>query len=250
MEGNDIKHFLETSETIGKGLGFSHFSPTHILWLIFFVIAAVTLSLFYKKSNEKTKKIMRITVAGLLVADEIFKIVGLIIGGNYLPKYLPLHLCSINIFLIAIHAFKKSKLLDNFLYAVCMTTSLAALLFPTWTKLPLTNFMHIHSFSVHILLALYPLMLTVGGTIKPDPKQIPKCLLLLVGLAIPAYVANLIFDTNFMFLTSAGKTNPLYIFKTVFGSHLWGYPIYGTIIFTVMYLTPYLWKKLKSKSNT
>ena len=244
-----MEYFFETTETIGKGLGFKHFDLLHITWLIFAAVISVTLSFFYQKSNEKTRKLLRIILAGLLLADELYKYIGLIIGGNFTPKYLPLHLCSINIFIIAIHAFKPSKMLDNFLYSVCMTTSLAALLFPTWTKLPLANFMHIHSFTVHILLFLYPLILTVSGDIKPDAKKIPHCLLLLSILTVPAYIVNVLYDTNFMFLMSAGKTNPLYVFKNLLGNHLWGYPIYGTLIFTVMYLSPYLFNKFKMKKD-
>ena len=185
-ENCKMEHFLDTTETIGKGLGFKHFDALHISWLIIFVIIALGTAFLYKRCCPDNRKRMRFIIAGLLIADEIYKCIGLIVGGNYIADYLPLHLCSINIFLIAIHAFKRSEILDNFLYAMCMTTTLAALLFPTWTKLPLANFMHIHSFTVHILLFIYPFMLTFAGEIKPNPRKIPHCLLLLIGFAIPA----------------------------------------------------------------
>ena len=119
---------------------------------------------------------MRFTFAVLLIADELFKVIGLAAYGNYTPQYLPLHLCSINILLTAVHAVKPSRLLDNFLYVVCIPAAVAALLFPTWTALPAANFMHIHSFTVHILLAVYPIMLTAGGDIQPRLRFIPNCL--------------------------------------------------------------------------
>ncbi len=244
-----MNNFLETTETIGKGLGFKHFSPVHIMWLVILVLISITTAMIYRKCGEKNRTKMRFIVAGFLVADEIFKHICLLIGGNFIPKYIPLHLCSINIFLIAFHVFKRTKVLDNFLYSICMTTSLAALLFPSWTKLPLENFMHIHSFTVHILLFLYPFMLTFAGEIKPDPTKIPKCLLLLLGFAVPAYIVNRIYGTNFMFLMSAGKTNPLYVFETLFGEHLIGYPVYAVLILSAMYLPPYLYKKYKAKKS-
>ena len=48
-------------------------------------------------------------------------------------------------------------------------------------------------------------MLTFGKDIQPRLKELPKSLLLLVGMAIPIYFINVIFDTNFMFLMKAGK---------------------------------------------
>lgn len=57
----------------------------------------------------------------------------------------------------------------------------AALLFPTWTPLPPLNFMVIHSFTVHFLLALYPLALTLCGDMDPQPRAFPRCFALARG---------------------------------------------------------------------
>lgn len=195
---------------------------------------------------------MRYLYAGLLLLDEAIKIAGLAAFGNYEVSYLPLHLCSINIILIAVHVLKPSKTLGNFLYSICIPAAIAALLFPTWTKLPLLNFMHIHSFTVHILLATYPIMLTAGGDIRPTAKELPKSLLLLMGLALPVYVVNLLCDTNFMFLMEADKGNPLYWFEEMWGSHFLGFPIIMAGVFLVMYF-PHIvryFKKKKAKKVT
>lgn len=195
---------------------------------------------------------MRYLYAGLLLLDEAIKIAGLAAFGNYEVSYLPLHLCSINIILIAVHVLKPSKTLGNFLYSICIPAAIAALLFPTWTKLPLLNFMHIHSFTVHILLATSPIMLTAGGDIRPTAKELPKSLLLLMGLALPVYVVNLRCDTNFMFLMEADKGNPLYWFEEMWGSHFLGFPIIMAGVFLVMYF-PHIvryFKKKKAKKVT
>lgn len=244
-----MEYFWETVETIKKGVGYSHFDSVHIAWLVIFIIVTVVTSLLYKKSDEKGKRNIRFIIVALLLASESFKWIGLSIGNNVTPKYLPFHLCSINIFIIAIHAFKPSKVLDNFLYAICIPASLAALLFPTWTKLPPANFMHIHSFTIHILLALYPIVLTVGKSFKLEAKQLPKCIALLLVFAIPAHILNTLYDTNFMFLVSVTKSNPLYIFEKLFGEHLIGYPVIATVVFFLMYFTPYAIKIIKQNRS-
>lgn len=126
-------------------------------------------------------------------------------------------------------------LLDTFLYFVCLPAACAALLFPTWAPLPPLNFMVIHSFTVHFLLALYPLALTLRGDMDPQPRAFPRCFALLAAMAVPIWFFDRAFGTNFMFLMRAGEGNPLKLFER-FGSHLLGYPVLLAVVFAVMYL--------------
>lgn len=230
-----MTYFIETSDTIPAGLGFSLFGGIHCMWLAILVITVIANSILYRKLSPKGQDRWQKIVAFLIVLDEMWKVMWLIIGGNYSVSYLPLHLCSINIFLILLHCFKPSKTLDNFLYTVCIPGALSAALFPTWTKLPVANFMHLHSSTVHILLVLYPAVLAINGKLKISWKAIPRCLGLLVLMAIPIYFLNLWLDTNFMFLMYAKSGNPLYWFGQNWGSHLWGFPVLITAIMLVMY---------------
>lgn len=242
-----MSNFLHTSDTIPEGFGWTQFCPMHLAWIIGAAAFALVVSLLYRRSGEKHRDRIRKILAVALLADELYKMVCLFIGGNYTPSYLPLHLCSINIIFIAIHAWKPSKLLDNFLYGICIPGALAALLFPTWVKLPPTSFMYWHSFTVHVLLLAYPIVLTAGGDIRPNARELPKCLLFLLALAVPIYGVNLLFDTNFMFLMRAGDGNPLQIFETLLGSHLWGFPIIGAAVLSAMYVPVHLWRRRNNK---
>ena len=231
-----MQYFMDTTETIVEGVGFAHFGPLHLAELVFFVLVAAGCALLYRKSGEKGRKTIRILFAVLLILDEVFKHVMLLIGSRWTPDYLPVHLCSVNVFLASYHAWKPKKTIADFLYCICLPAALAALLFPSWNSLPLANFMHLHSLSIHMLLFIYPLMLLAGGEVSRDPRRIPKCLLILLGLAAVALIVNLIFDTNFMFLMYADDNNPLKVFENLFGSHLIGYPIIITAVLFVMYL--------------
>lgn len=242
-----MRYFLETVDTIKASVGFSHFDSLHITWLVAMVAVTLLNSLWYRKLSIAGREKWRKIVALLIVADEIFKDVMLFVGGRFTVGYLPFHLCSINIFVIAIHAWKPSKLLGGFLYTVCIPGALAAMLFPTWTKLPVLNFMHLHSFTVHILLAMYPIVLTSSGDIKPDIEQLAKSLGLLVLMAIPIYGINLLLDTNFMFLMSADPGNPLYLFEQMWGNHLLGFPVIIAGVLLVMYGPLLLVQKLRKK---
>lgn len=240
-----MEHFWKTVEVIPEGIGFAHYGALHLCWLTAFAVVAVLNCILYRKLGEKGRKIWRIVIASLLVLDEIYKQIPLFVNGLFTLEYLPLHLCSINIFVIVFHALKPTKYVGNYLYTVCIPGAMAALLFPTWNALPGANYMLIHSFTVHILLALYPIVLTVAGEIKPELKELPKALLLLAGLALFALICNLLMDANFMFLMYADPGNPLYLFKELWGSHLLGFPVIIVGILLVMHTPWVIAKRIK-----
>ncbi|MBQ8741204.1 MAG: YwaF family protein, partial [Clostridia bacterium] len=241
--------FLDTVDTLQEGMGFDLFGKLHLIWLAVFVVAAVTLSIIYRKLSPKARNIMRITVASLIIADEIYKWIFLFIGDRYEHSYLPLHLCSINVFLVAFHIFKRSKLIENFLYVICVPAAIIALLTPSWTALPPGNFMHIHSFTIHILLGIYPIMLLAGGDIKPELKMAPKCLLLLLCMGVIVLGVNFLCDTNFMFLMRTDDISFLVLFENIFGAHQWAFPILLPIVLAVMYLPIFIANKLKKNKK-
>lgn len=242
-----MEYFLDVAETIPAGMGFHHFDALHLCWLVLFLAVVVSNCVWYRKLGEKGKDRWKKTVAVSLLVGEAIKLSLHLIAGNFKWDNLPLHLCGINIFLIAIHAWKPSKLLSNFLYTVCIPGAMAALLFPNWTALPLANAFHIHSSLAHILLVLYPLVLAVSGELKPSLKDMPKCLGLLVLMAIPIYGLNLLLDANFMFLMYADHGNPLYWFGQNWGSHLLGFPVIIAGVMIVMFGPLELWRKLHYK---
>lgn len=242
-----MEYFWYTEEIIPDGLGFSHFDGFHLTWLAAGVIAIMLSSLLYRKLDAKNRGIFRKTVALLLIADELFKLIPMFFMGTFMVKYLPFHLCSVNLFVIAWHAWRPNKTLDNFLYTVCIPGALAAMLFCTWVELPALNYMVIHSFTVHILLILYPVVLTCAGEIRPELKKVPKCIGLLLGLACVALVLNLQWGTNFMFLMRSDKGNPLEWFEKAWGDHRLGFPVLIAAVVALMHAPVQIIRRLKKK---
>ena len=242
-----MKYFWETVSSIEEGVGFNCYDGTHLAWIFAFVAFAIISSIIYRKSDASKRDKIRKLFALLIVLDEIFKQYGLISNGLWTTGYLPLHLCSINIFIIAYHVFKPNKTIDNFLYAVCVPGALAAILAPTWVELPVLNFMHIHSFTVHILLATYPIMLVAGNDIIVDIKEVPKAILFTFILAIPIYFVNVLLDENYMFLMKAEAGNPLLLFEEWFGFHLIGVPVIESVVILILYGPFYFFRKKLKK---
>ncbi len=237
--------FFIPSENIPEGVGFQAFGLTHILWLLAGAVFCVAACIFYRRLPEAKRKTVLKVLGTYIFLQEMVKNLVLVLQGEFGWGYLPFHLCGINILLIAFDVFKQTKVVRSFLYYFAIPGALLALLFPNWTEMPFWNFFHLHSFTIHILLVLYPLLLVTTGQVETNLKAALKGVGLLVAMAIPVYGLNLLWDTNFMFLMEPDSGNPLEMFEKLLGSHLWGFPILLPIVIFVMYIPVFLAKKLK-----
>ena len=237
--------FFIPKNEIPEGFGFSLFGTTHLLWLLFFVLLCTVSLIVYKKLNSKHRNIMRIGIAVTVITLETVKNIVAFAVGSFGIGHLPFHLCGINVMLITFCIFKRTKTVENFLYYIGIPGAMLALLTPDWTSLPCLNYFHMHSFLIHMFLVLYPFVLVASGDVKPDFKSMPKCILLLVGFAIPALILNIIFDQNFMFLMNTSGVGFLQLFKDIFGAHQWAFPILLPIIMFIMSLPLLIANKIK-----
>ena len=228
--------FFKTQDSLPDGVGFSTFDSTHLIWLAVGLTAIILAAVFYRRFTLKRKRIVLCILGGYIFFQEMLKNVVVAAVGEFSYGYLPFHLCGINILLIAFDIIKPTAVVRTFLYYFCIPGAALALILPNWTETPFFNFFHLHSFTIHILLIMYPVLLIAAGQVKPNFKSALKSLLLLVALAIPVYFLNLWWGTNFMFLMHPDKGNPLEMFEKLLGSHLWGFPILLPIVMLIMYI--------------
>ena len=235
--------FFVTSDHIPEGVGFRAFGLTHILWLLAgFAIWIVSCVLFAKLSVRQRERVLK-GLGTYIFLQEMVKNLVLVLMNEFSWGYLPFHLCGINILLIAFDTIKQTKTVRSFLYYFSIPGAALALFFPNWTKMPVWNFFHLHSFTIHILLVPYPLLLVTTNQVSTELKSAFKGVLLLIAMAIPVYGLNLLWDTNFMFLMKPDSGNPLELFEKLLGSHLWGFPILLPVVILVMHLPLYILKK-------
>ena len=238
--------FFVTSDNIPEGVGFQAYGLTHILWLLAGLLFCITACIFYNKLPTGKQKLMLTILGAYIFLQEMAKNLVLIVLDEFSWGYLPFHLCGINILLIAFDIIKQTKTVRSFLYYFAIPGAALALLFPNWTEMPVWNFFHIHSFTIHILLVLYPLLLVTANQVSTDLKSALKGTLLLVAIAIPVYFLNLLWGTNFMFLMEPDSGNPLEMFEKLLGSHLWGFPILLPIVILLMYVPARIFKNRKT----
>lgn len=245
-----MEYFWDTGYTVPPEVGFSLFGLGHVLWLICFLLLCGVLGPLYRRWDEKTRRGCRVVVLALLLIDELFKDVSTLATGRFRVDFLPLHLCSINIFVILFDVIRPSGALREVLYGICLPGAFFALLFPGWAYLPLRNALCIHSFTAHILLFLYPFLLLCGGFL-PKISRLLRCLPFCLPAVAAAALVNRAFGTNFMFLNYAGEGNPLSLFERWLGSpgYLIGIPILCALSWAVLYGVPALIRRRNNRRH-
>lgn len=216
---------------------FTLFGPVHLFWLFLCVLVCSLCAFFYHRASEKGQHNWRAVLGILLVLVEGSRQLTNVVTGQWQPEVMPLHLCSINIFVCAWYSIHPTKIAGNILYALCLPAAIIALLSPSWLALPITNFFHISSEVLHILLVLYPILLLTGG-FRPDYHILPKVLAYLFGVCVIIYPLNKILDTNFLFLNDPYGNIITVACTSVFGErfYLIGFALILLLLMLILYL--------------
>ena len=208
-----MQYFWCTYHDLPDGVGFSYFGPKHLAALAIIAVAIAACCLVFRRLSEKGRDRMLKGIALLTAGGEVVKDGFLAIIGRMGMEYLPLHLCSFAIVVFLAHAFLPDSRLRGALgeisWCLLMPGSMAALLFPNWTAYPMLNFMNLHSFFWHALLVLYPVLLLVGGRVRPQVRHWWYAAVFLLVVVPPVYAFDVATGYNYFFVRVPLAGTPL-----------------------------------------
>ncbi|MCL2671845.1 MAG: TIGR02206 family membrane protein [Clostridiales bacterium] len=161
---------------------FVTFSATHFLTLAVPALFAIGIILWARRGSDKTKQICRIILAVGISAFELVIMYNLALSRHFRISYdLPLHLCSIAIWLIPVLMLTQNKKLKEFLYQLLFLWGLAgasqALLTPDLSMYPVMGVKYICYFGTHGLIIAGVLFATYVDGHRPKWRAFPKVLL-------------------------------------------------------------------------
>lgn len=154
------------------------FSGTHIGILIGCTIFAVLALIYLKKKNVSFEKMMKIMVIVTILSElgKVFARIEMVDGRAMLPtEFLPLHLCSIQVFLIwFLRYFNKSEKVKNiilgFSYPTCFLGGVMALLICTAEPISFANPDIYEYFFYHTWMVIYGLWIPITKQITINFK--------------------------------------------------------------------------------
>ena len=243
----NMEYFFVFDHHLPQGVGIGWMGGVHIGWLLFAALAIFGLCRACRRADApRFRFLQRAVCAGILVT-EVVRELCLLSAGVWGVYTLPLHLCSLSVFVVLWHTLRGNALSGELLYCLGMPGAAMALLFPDWLYYPAANLMSINSFLGHILLTAYPAMLTARGAIVPDVKRLPKCFACLAATSAVIFVFDKLTNSNYFFLNSPSPGSPLVFFERWLGNpgFIVGYLPLIAALWLLLYLPWVLVRRLR-----
>lgn len=195
------------------------FTTNHFIWLGIAAVIICSMLFFSIKFKWKLQTVLYIMTACAILSEGIKMMTGIIPsphedGGFVLkPGALPLHLCSIQIFLIFIVTFTKNKKLREtifcFMFPTMMIGAAISLFIPT-VGVRFNKLLCYQYFGFHAMLVFFGIYLLVTKRFHLGLKEFFRNYLFLFCLMIVAMYMNSILSyagANFFYLTRPPMEN-------------------------------------------
>lgn len=219
---------------------------------IVFAGIAVLLGFLLKNKSEETKLLpLRIIASAILLLELAKQVISLSRDGGYDFYHLPLHYCSLFIFLLPLHAFsfgKVKKYIDGITFASTASLFLFFLIIPTilYPEGAITNvannFFDFHTLAFHHLVVLYFFIAIALKQFNLNfKKDFPVIAIILSAYVIVATILAYIFKENYQNLLKCNMEALDNIRLMMVDAIGWlGQAIYISIIFIFTTLFGYL----------
>ena len=238
-----MEYFWRQQDDIPAGMGYPLFGAAHLLSVGITLLFVVLLIMVVRRLEDRQQRRVLKTLPIFMVVLEVFKDAFLISIGRFGIGYLPLHVCSIGIFVFLLRELLPWKLAKEISgeisFILIMPASVAALLFADWTVFyPVANFMNIYSYMWHGALILYPALLMARGDIKPSIRHIHYVLLFLCAVVPAVYAFDKRFGCNYFFVNWPVQNSPLSWMAQFMGNpgYLVGYGALTLVVILLIYL--------------
>ena len=245
-----LGYFFTPERDLPANVGFAPLGKAHLLLLgALGVGIAVFVRLACRMEVSRRLRLLRGVCVSMVVL-ELVKDLILALQGAFSVGYLPLHLCSMAMFICLFWAYRPAwDGAGQCLYSLCLSGGVAALLFPDWSRMPLWHFQSLHSFVYHALLVAVPLIAVCSGMVRPGVSKVWKPMAFLLAAAVPVYGLDLLLGTNFMFLRYPVAGTPLELCARCPGGYLLGFGLLAAAVLVLLNLPFSLWGQWKRRKT-
>lgn len=230
------------------GASFDLYGTGHLIALGLVVILCLSFLYFKNKWNERQRKTFRISVAIILFLNEIAWHIWAAYWGVWtIQTMLPLHMCSVIVWLTVYMLITNSYRIYEIAYFLGIGGAIQALLTPDITGYGFPHFRAFNTFLAHGLLAAMPIYMTIIERHRPTLQSLKRVFIWTNLYMIPVFFLNLAISSNYLFI--AGKPEfptildllapwPLYIFQL---------EVIGFAILFILYI-PFLIKDARTRN--
>lgn len=225
------------------------FGPKHLTVVAVFVL--FWLSLFYFRSiwNEKQRNTVRLTLAILLAVNEI----GLHLWSAYwgiwnVQTMLPLHMCSMILWIIVFMVITHNHSLYDFAYFLGIGGALQAFLTPAdGAMYDIPHYRIMQTLIAHGLIISIPLFMTIVDGYRPTLVSFKRIFIWTNIYMVIIFFLNYAIGSNYLFIAQKPPSPTLMDILSPWPWYIPQLEVVAFIIFFIMYL-PFLIKDQLAKS--
>ncbi|HNC08383.1 MAG TPA: TIGR02206 family membrane protein [Anaerolineales bacterium] len=219
------------------------FGPKHLTVVAVFVLFWLSLFYFRNVWGHREKNIVRITLAVLLAVNEI----GLHIWSAYwgiwtIQTMLPLHMCSMILWIIVYMALTDNRSLYDFAYFLGIGGALQAFLTPAdGAMYDIPHYRIMQTLIAHGLIITIPLYMTIMEGLRPTWASFKRIFIWTNIYMVIIFFLNRVIGSNYLFIAQKPPSPTL---MDVLSPWPWYIPqleVVAFIIFFILYI-PFLIK--------
>jgi hypothetical integral membrane protein (TIGR02206 family) len=182
------------------GAGFVLFGPAHLVSILVVGIAILFLTRFKGASEDTRQKLRWILAILIWGAESAWHLWNLAIGTWTIQTMLPLHMCSVLIWLAGFMLIFKSYSIYEFVYFLGIGGALQALLTPDVGIYGFPHFRYIQTFMSHGLLIGAGVYMTVVEGFRPTWKSILRIFMIANIYMLIVFCINMATGSNYLWI--------------------------------------------------
>ena len=238
------------NEFFGKqwsGEPFTLFGAAHLTALGIIVFINILAVIWGRKASDENRKRFRWSLAIVLIVDEFFWHLWNITTGQWsIQTTLPLHLCSIFVFLSAYMLVTKSFTIYEYAYFLGIAGASQALLTP---DAGIYGFPHFRAFQVmvsHGAIITAAVFMTLVEGYRPTWQSLKRVLIGGNIYMAVIFVFNLLIGSNYLFIAHKPETASLMDVLPDWPVYIVFIELIGIIVSLLLY-APFFWSDLRKK---
>ena len=242
--------FYETE--LPPGVGIETFSAFHLAWVTTALAIIVLTILLYRRRVEAIRRRIQMSVVFIMVTIQLFSWLWTAISGHYtIQQMLPLHLCTLSVWIEASAVINGSTLMKEFSYCCGMPGAVFAMLTPVMGEYPFCNYFYMQFSLAHSILILLPLLWIFGDGFQPNIRRLPHCFGLLLVFAGIAALTNKLIGSNYMFLRYAPLNTLLEVFERWCGTPGYIIPLILMVfvVWIILYIPWVVYESMQGKTG-
>ncbi len=217
------------------GTPFILFGAWHLAALLVILLTNFAM-LRFRNTSEKTRTIVRWSMAILLWLDEASWHVWNVYWGHWTVAQLPLHICSLLIWLAGFMLIFKNYRIYEFAYFIGIGGAMQALLTPDAGIYGFPHYRIFQTMISHGLLLTSAIYMTTVEGFRPTWKSFWRVVVGLNIYAVVIYPINLLLGTDFLYINSKPATASLLDALPRWPYYLIYMELIGLVIFLLLYL--------------